>query len=552
MRRAPSKPDLILRGLVLTIDPSSPAAEAVAVSRGRISAVGSWDEIQPLGGPRSEVIDVGRRTVLPGFQDAHVHPPQAGLDRMRCDLNDLGTREDYLEAIRAHAAAHPDEPWLLGGGWAMDGFPGGTPDRGLLDAAVPDRPAFLVNRDGHGAWVNTPALELAGIDARTPDPPDGRIERDVAGEPSGMLHEGAMDLVERLLPPVGQEEWQQAILLAQRHLHGLGITAWQDAWVLPETLAAYAALAERGELTARVVAALWWDRGRGEEQVDDLLELRASGSVGRLRAPAVKVMQDGIVENFTAGMIEPYLDGHGLPDDGRGQGLSFVDPAAFGPSVTRLDREGFQVHVHAIGDRAVREALDAFEAARAANGPSPNRHHIAHLQVVHPDDVPRFAALGVAANLQAYWACLDDQMRDLNVPFLGPQRTGQQYPFASLARSGARLALGSDWSVTTADPLRQIQVALTRVPFDQPEREPFLPAERLDLPTALRAFTMGSAWVNHLDRETGSIEPGKLADLVVLDRDLTALSPASVGEAQVVLTMVEGEVVRRAPSLSGW
>jgi predicted amidohydrolase YtcJ len=550
MGRVHTKPELILRGLALTMAGSSPTAEAVAVSGGRIAAVGSWDEIRTLRGRRTEILDVGRRTILPGFQDAHVHPPQGGLERMRCDLNDLPTREAYLEAIRAYVAAHPAERWVLGGGWAMERFPGGTADRALLDAAVPDRPAFLVNRDGHGAWVNSRALEAAGIDGRTADPPDGRIERDAGGEPAGMLHEGAMALVERLLPPVGPDEWRRAILLAQEYLHGLGITAWQDAWVLPQTLAAYAALAERGELTARVVAALWWDRGRGEEQVADLLELRASASVGRLRAPTVKVMQDGIVENFTAGMIDPYLDGHGSRGDGRG--LSFVEAASLSPYVTRLDREGFQVHVHAIGDRAVREALDAFEAAAGANGPSPNRHHIAHLQVVHPNDVPRFAALGVAANLQAYWACLDDQMRDLNVPFLGPERVAHQYPFAGLARSGARLAMGSDWSVTTAEPLRQIQVALTRVPFEHPDREPFVPDQRLDLPTALGAFTMGSAWVNHLDAETGSIEPGKLADLVVLDRDLTAVAPESIGEAQVALTIVQGEVVHRAPSLSSW
>src|SRR6266702_4807455 len=451
-----SPPDLILRGLVITMDPSRVRAEAVAVTRGRVAGVGRWNEIRALAGPGTEILDLASRTILPGFQDAHVHPPQGGLERMRCDLNDLSSRDAYVEAISGYSAAHPEEPWVLGGGWAMEHFPGGTPDRATLDAAVPDRPAFLVNRDGHGAWVNSRALEFAGIDAGTPDPPDGRIERDTAGEPAGMLHEGAMALVERMLPPVGPQQWRRAVLLAQEYLHGLGVTAWQDAWVLPETLAAYGELADSGELTARVVAALWWERDRGEEQVADLLELRGSGPVGRLRASSVKIMQDGIVENFTAGMIEPYLDGHG-------QGLSFVDPAELNRHVTRLDREGFQVHVHAIGDRAVREALDAFEAAIAVNGPSSNRHHIAH-------------------------------------------------------------------------PLRQIQVALTRVPFARPDREPFLPDQRLDLETALRAFTMGSAWVNNLDAETGSIEPGKLADLAVVDADLPALAPHEVGTAKVVLT----------------
>jgi predicted amidohydrolase YtcJ len=547
MRRAVAIPQMILRGRALTMNPSLPVAEAVAVREGRISAVGTWDEVRVLAAARTEIVDVGTRTILPGFQDAHVHPPQSGLEGMRCDLTDLGGSEAYLEAIHEYAQTHRDDPWILGGGWALDRFPHGTPARDPLDVVVPDRPAFLVNRDGHGAWVNSRALELAGIDRRTSDPPDGRIERDGAGEPSGTLHEGAMELVKRWLPPVGVDQWQRAILLAQRHLHGLGITAWQDAWVTPETLRAYRDLAERGELTARVVSSLWWDRNRGQEQVEELRELRASVS-GRLRASTVKMMQDGIVENFTAAMIEPYLEGDG---SSAGGGLSFVDPESLARHVVRLDREGFQVHVHAIGDRAVREALDAFEAARAANGPGPNRHHIAHLQIVHPDDIPRFATLGVTANIQAFWACLDDQMRDLNFPVLGPERVAHLYPFATLARSGARLAMGSDWSVTTADPFHQIQVALTRVPFDHPEREALLPEERLDLSTALHAFTMGSARVNHLDRDTGSIEQGKFADLVVADRDVTAAPPDSIGEARVLLSMVEGRIVHRDPALPG-
>ena len=241
-----TEPELILRGLVFTMVPSSPVAEAVAVGGGRITAVGSWDEIRPLRGPRTDVLDMGPRTILPGFQDAHVHPPQGGLERMRCDLNDLPTVEAYIEAIRVHAAEHQEEPWLLGGGWAMDLFPRGTPHRAMLDAVVPDVPAFLVNRDGHGAWANSRALAVAGIDVRTPDPADGRIERDDAGEPTGALHEGAMVLVERILPPVGAEAWRRAILLAQEYLHRVGITAWQDAWVLPETLEAYRTLAQRG------------------------------------------------------------------------------------------------------------------------------------------------------------------------------------------------------------------------------------------------------------------------------------------------------------------
>ena len=543
--------DLVLTGgVVLTMDPAAPRAEALAVAGGKIVAVGGAPDVGELVGPATRVVDLRGRMVLPGFQDSHVHPPVSGLERMRCDLNDAAGADAVLRSIGDYARSHPGLEWITGGGWTLSDFPGGTPGRGLLDGAAGDRPVFLTNRDGHGAWVSSAALRLAGVTAVTPDPVDGRIEREPDGSPAGMLHEGAMDLVERILPPTSEKEWLQAIRAAQAHLHALGITAWQDAWVLDEHFAAYQALDAAGELTARAIGALWWDRERGLEQVADLIERRAAGgafptgdgSAQRFCTPSVKIMQDGICENFTAGLIEPYLDAEtGAVTDRRG--LSFVEPELLKEAVARLDAEGFQVHIHAIGDRAVREALDAFEAARAANGPSGGRHHIAHLQVVHPDDVPRFAALDVVANCQPFWACMEDQMRDLNVPILGPERVRTQYPFASLRHAGARLAFGSDWSVTTADPLEIVQVAVTRVPFDEPDAESFLPAERLDLEAALEAATAGSAFVNHLDGFTGSIRDGMAADLAVVDRDLFGAEPMEVGHAQIDLTMVAGEAV---------
>jgi len=534
--------DLVLRGgPVYTAASSSRWAQAVAVTAGRISAVGTIDEIAGLIGPRTRVIDLSGRMVCPGFQDSHIHPDGGGLDQAQCDLHDVRGLEGYEEAVRRYAQSRPDVPWILGGGWSLDDFPGGTPHRSILDAVVPDRPVYLPNRDGHGAWVNSRALALAGIGRDTTDPPDGRIEREEDGTPFGVVHEGAMGLVERVIPQPTQAELEAALLTAQAYLHSLGVTAWQDAHVTEQTLEAYLALDAKGQLTARVVGALWWARHRGEEQVKDLLALRARAPKGRVRATSVKIMQDGIAENFTAAMLEPYLDQTGEPGERRG--LSFVGPEALKRHVAQLDREGFQVHIHAIGDRAVREALDAIEAARAANGPNDNRHHIAHLQVVHPNDVPRFARLGVAANAQPYWACLDRQMRDLCVPFFGPERTATQYPFAGIRRAGATLAFGSDWPVSTPDPVKEIQVAVTRIPQEEPDVEPFLPHERLELEEALDAFTIGTAFVNHLDGETGSIEPGKLADLVVLDRNLFDADPVSIGEARVLLTLVDGKPV---------
>ncbi len=537
-------------GHVHTVDAGRPAAEAVAIHGDRISAVGSAAEIATAIGPTTRVIDLGGRMLLPGFQDAHVHPLSSGIEQMECDLRAADGRSAVLATIRAYADAHPDEEWIVGGGWSMGDFPGGTPRREDLDAILPARPAYFPNRDGHSSWVNGRALELAGITRDTPDPAGGRIERDPDGSPTGTLHETAAELVEDLLPDPGPDQWLAAFRIAQAHLQSLGITAWQDASVTPGEHAVYRRAFEAGLLTARVEAALWWDRTRGVEQVDELVERSATGSFGRLRANSVKIMLDGVLETFTGAMIDPYLDLDGRPTANRG--ISFIEPEPLRDYVTRLDAAGLQVHFHAIGDRAVRDALDAIETARRANGPTDTRPHISHIQVVHPDDVPRFGPLGAVANAQPLWACREIQMDMLTIPFLGEERTGWQYPFASLLRSGARLAMGSDWNVSSANPLLEMEVAVDRVhPESRGRTTPFLPAERLTLEEALRAFTLGSAYVNHLDAETGSIEAGRLADLVVIDRDLFAADAGPIGEARVVATFVGGEAVFEDPSLDG-
>jgi predicted amidohydrolase YtcJ len=478
--------------------------------------------------------------VLPAFQDAHAHPLDGGLSALHCDLYEIWGRERYGRAIADYAAANPEREWVYGAGWAMDAFPGGTPHRRELDELVRDRPALLVNRDFHGAWANSRALELAGITTETPDPRDGRIERDPDGRPSGTLHEGAMELVRRLLPETSREDRIEGLRRGQARLHALGIGAWNEASVTDAELDAYRALDDGGELTGRVVLSLLWRRDRGEEQLDDLEQLRAAGCVGRTSASTVKIFQDGVAENFTAAMLEPYLDASGASSGNRG--ISMIEPDALWRYVTLLDRAGFQVHFHAIGDRAVREALDAVAAARASNGARDARHHIAHIQVIHPDDIARFRALDVVANGQPFWAQEDPQMRDLTIPFLGPVRAGWQYPFASLRRAGAVLAFGSDWPVSTPDPLLEIEVAVTRRSPDG-SAAPFLPAERLDLPAALDAFTIGAAYVNRFDDNTGSIEVGKLADIAVVDRDLFDPGLDHLSDARVVLTLVEGKVV---------
>jgi predicted amidohydrolase YtcJ len=515
---------------------------AVVVEDGRIAAV--VDEAGDVAA--SETVDLQGGLLAPGFVDAHVHTVQGGLERIRCDLSELGSREEYLRHIGDYAAEHPELAWIEGGGWAMAAFPGGTPTAADLDAVVPDRPVFLPNRDHHGAWVNTRALEIGGVTRETPDPPHGRIERDADGTPTGTLHEGAMHLVSRHTPVTHEDEYYAALLEGQRYLHSLGVVGWQDAILgdyagMSDASPSYLRAARSGELTGFVVGALWWNRDRDEEQVPELVERRATYSHGRLRASSVKFMQDGVAENFTAALTAPYLDRCGHATDNTGH--SFVDPQALRRYVVRLDAEGFQVHIHGIGDRGVREALDAFAGTSADR-----RHHIAHLQLVHPDDVPRFAELGVAANMQALWACLDEQMVDLTLPFLGEERAAWQYPFGAVHRAGGRLVAGSDWPVSTPEPLQAIHVAVNRWAHGAEGRagsEPFLPEQALDLETAFAAYTSGSAWVNHRE-DSGAIAPGRVADLVVLDRDVFAGPAADIGAARVVSTWVDGVPVYEA------
>ena len=513
----------------------------VVIDGGRITSIGSG--ASPVG---ATVVDVGGGLLLPGFTDAHVHPVQGGLESLSCNLSGIAVDSGaYLEHVRGYAEAHRNLDWIQGGGWAMAAFPGGLPTARALDEFVADRPVALANRDHHGMWVNSRALQAAGITAATPDPADGRIERDADGQPTGVLHEGAMDLLASVLPAADDEQMYAGLLEGQRYLHSLGITGWQDAIVgsysgMRDAGPTYARAAASGALTGRVVGALWWDRERGSDQIPELLAKREAYTRGRFAATSVKIMQDGVAENGTAALVEPYLDRCGHPT--RNSGISFVDPESLRPYVRELDDHGFQVHFHGLGDRGVREALDALEGTHRDG-----RHHIAHLQLVHPDDVARFGQLGVAANIQALWACNDDQMTELTVPFLGPDRAGRQYPFADLYAAGARLVAGSDWPVSTPDPLAAIHTAVHRKAYGEPApagTDPFLREQALGIEVAFAAYTSGSAWVNHRD-DAGMITPGAVADLVLLDRD-PFRDPQEIGAARVRSTWIDGVCVHEA------
>jgi predicted amidohydrolase YtcJ len=534
--------DLVLTGAdVYTVDAARRWARAVAIRGDRIVAVGTDDEVRDLIGPSTVHRHLPGRMVVPGFQDAHIHAAFGGRNLLSLNLDELSTKQDYLDAIAAHATRHPELPWITGGGWYNAVFGEAGPRREDLDAVVPDRPVFLMNTDVHGAWVNSRALEAGAISAGTPDPWDGYFVRDADGSPTGMLHEGtAYAFAANVVPPTDAAAWRASILRAQAELHAFGVTGWQDAWVEPDLLAAYRSLNDEGKLTARVVASLWWDRHRGLEQVEELVALRDRGANDRVDARTVKIMLDGCPENGTAAVLRPFA-GHlgGV----HGTGIAFVDAVMLAEAVTRLDALGFQVHMHALGDRALRIALDAVEAAQATNGRRDARHHIAHLQVTDPADIPRLRELGVVANMQPYWAQLDPAMTELALPALGEERLFRLYPIGSIARTGAVLAFGSDWPVSTPNPLLEIEVAVTRVSTTARGGEPFAPEERIPLPAAISAFTRGAAYVNR-DDEAGTIAPGMRADLAVLDRNLFEGGP--VGDAQVELTIASGAVVHEA------
>ncbi|MGH8245453.1 MAG: amidohydrolase, partial [Gammaproteobacteria bacterium] len=393
-------------------------------------------------------------------------------------------------------------------------------------------------------WTNTAALERAGITSRTADPPNGRIDRDPqSGELVGSFQESAMDLVLLHTPPPPADRLLDALRYSVRLMNSLGVTAWQDASVSVQpadplqALATYKRLHGSGELTARVVESLLWDNARGLEQLDGIRDAAQRFASAGLNTRTVKIFLDGVVETQTAALIDEYADRPGFSSHVQ------VAPEALNAAVAALDADGFQVHIHAIGDRAVRVALDAFEFVRAGNGVNDNRHHIAHIQMIHPDDQGRFVKLGVVANFQPLWAFADDYIVKLTYPRLGDERMKYVYPIGNIWKTGAKVAFGSDWSVSSANPLQGIEVAVSRMGPLGETITPFLPEQRITLEQAIASYTVNAAFVNHLDDMTGTIQAGKRADLIVLDRNLFEVPPQEISDARVLLTLFDGTAV---------
>ncbi len=543
-RRAPVVgADLILRGgAVYTMDPNRPWAEAVAIREGRIVFVGTIEGAQRFAGRGTRILDLPGKMVLPGFIDSHAHPLSGGLELGECNLYDAKTPAEVEGIIRAYAQAHPQLEWIRGNGWQLPVFPRANPTREQLDRAVPDRPAFFWAADGHSGWANSKALALAGITRDTRDPPNGRIERDPrTGEPSGTLREAAVGLVTAKLPPYTREARIGAVRRALAEANRFGITAITDADAGEEHVLAYEAVDQDGGLTARVTLALHVDdQAPIAPQVAALTALRQQHERGgRLLLGQAKLYADGVLESRTAALLAPYLD---RPGDA---GPLVYPPEELAARVAALDRAGFQIHIHAIGDRAIRVSLDALRHAAEANPPRERRPILAHIELFDPADLPRFRREGVIASAQPLWAQADEYITDLTEPALGPARSRWLYPLGTLLASGAIVAGGSDWSVSSLNPLEGIQVALTRRAPEAPAGPAWLPQEQARLPEMLAAYTIGSAFAARLERETGSLEVGKLADVIVLDRNLFELAPTEIHKARVLLTLLGGRTVYR-------
>jgi len=544
-----SEADIVFTGgAVYRVTDTDPWATAVAIKKNRITYVGDDAGVISSIGPNTNVIKLNGKMLLPGFQDAHVHPVDSGMTFNQCAVFDLPELEDLLDAIKTCVNERPNADWIVGAGWYVSTFaPTGRPPKELLDAIAPDTPITLLSNAAHTVWANSVAIDRAGITAETKDPEGGRIDRDpLSGEPSGSFQESAMPLIQNYEPAITLKERIDGLAYAQRLFHSFGITGVHDSYVevsretAYSNMEAYTAFADKNALKMHVVAAMLYDPTLPvEPQIELFKNLRQSADRNHVSATAVKILVDGVATSYSAAMLDPYADR--LDEDIKGTPL--IPPADLIDLVTRLDALGFQIHFHSIGDAATHYSLDALEVARKQNGLRDSRHHLSHIMVWDPTDFDRMADLDAIANFQALWASKGTHYDEITYVRMGEERSKYLYPINSLHKLGVNLAFGSDWYVTSANPLLAIEVAVTRLEPDGNPSDPLLPAEAIDLATAIRAATLGSAYGNFLNEETGSIEVGKLADLIVIDKNLFDIPTSDLSKARVMLTLFGGEVV---------
>lgn len=534
---------VLVNGAIFTAERALPRAQALAITGERISCIGGNDEVRRHTGAGTKVIDLEGRAVLPAFRDGHIHPIIGSLDRSGCSLDGLTSSDAYLRRIEEYLLQNPDAGFVRGSGWQHNHFPHTGPRKSMLDAIVPDRPVILKAIDGHSAWVNSCALKLARIDRDTPDPPGGVIERDpITWEPTGTLREwSAMNLVDDRLPKAGLEDRIRAMTRFMKEAAGLGIVAVNEAMAKEDELKAYASLDREGGLSLEVTASLLCEPEPGMSQIEKLLYLREAYRGDLLSADAVKIFLDGVLEGHTAFLLEPYADRSGF------HGELLWDEREYKEMVTALDREGFQVHVHAIGDGAVRLALDAFAVARGRNGMRDSRHIIAHADLISPDDIPRFHALGVVANMQTAWFYEDINFSHTTLPTLGEERLDRLYALKNMLEGGVTVALGSDWPFSgeeaSFNPMHALQIGITRTGIGPGAAKPFQPGQKVDLESLIVAHSLNNAYAVFRDRDTGSLRAGKYADLIVCDGNLLQAPADRIASTGIACTLFRGKLI---------
>ena len=541
--QAPPASTIVLNARIYTVNPKQPWAEALAIREGKIVAVGAAKDVNPFRGPSTSVIDARQHLVLPGFVDCHIHFMEGSLGLTHVVLNGAKTVAEIQRRVKEYAASHPDEPWITGMGWTYPTFgPGALPDKKILDDVVPDRPVFLEAFDGHSSWVNSKALAMAGITRDTPNPRNGKIVRDANGEPTGALQESGSELIARVRPEPTREERLAALKLGMHEANKFGLVRVHSAGGDFDYLDLYNELRKNGEQTLRFYIAYFLDPP--ELTADEIQKIESARSEYHddwISGGVVKIMLDGVIEAHTAAMLAPYSD------DPSQSGKLFWDPAKYDQAINELDRRGLQIFTHAIGDKAVRTALDAYEGAARTNHTKDARPRIEHIETISAEDIPRFGKLGVIASFQPLHAYPDEDTLQIWARNTGPERATRAWVWHSIESTGGRLAFGSDWPVVTLSPWPGVQNALTRQTTEGDPPGGFDPNERVSLEDTIKAYTLGAAIAGRRDKTEGSLEPGKLADLIVLSQDLFKIKPSETGAEEVLLTLVGGKIVYESP-----
>ena len=534
---------ILTNARIYTVNARQPWAEALALRGGKIVAVGSNREMGSYRGPFTKTIDAKQHLVLPGFVDCHIHFMEGSLGLTHVDLNDAGSVTEIQKRVKEYAAAHPNEPWITGMGWTYPTFkPSGLPDKKFLDEVVPDRPVYLSAFDGHSSWANSKALQLAGITKDTPDPTNGKIVRDEKGEATGALKEAAGDLVSKLMPKPTREERLTALRLGMHEANKYGLVRVHSAGGDFEYLDLYDQLRKDGQLSVRFYVAYFLDPpGLSADAIDSIEHVRDTYHDAWISGGAVKTMLDGVVEAHTAAMLTPYSDDPTL------SGKLFWDPAKYTEAIDELDRRGFQILTHAIGDRGVRTALDTYQDAQRKNHTHDPRPRIEHIETISAPDIKRFGKIGVIASFQPLHSYPDEDTLSIWARNAGTERAQRAWAWKSIQKEGGRLAFGSDWPVVTLNPWPGVQTAVTRQTKDGKPDGGFVPQQRLSLEDAIKGYTLGAAVGGRREETEGSLQPGKLADLIILSEDLFKMKPSDISNEEVLATMVGGKVVYESP-----